>query len=109
MPSAGGRWSVRRTGAERASKVFDSKDQAVRYAGEIAKRDGSDLYIHRPDGLVHLKFTYTASNTPVTGKLTITYRDGPSSGLKRPKASDSLQPSKDRRVVTLHATSKGKK
>ncbi len=47
-----GRWSVRRTGAGRASKTFDSRDDAVVYARDHARRARTDLFVHRTDGTV---------------------------------------------------------
>ncbi len=52
-PSGG--WSVRQTGASRASKTFDSQAEAVRYGKETAKKERTELYIHRRDGTIRNK------------------------------------------------------
>ncbi|WP_210485578.1 DUF2188 domain-containing protein [Microvirga antarctica] len=61
IASPSGRWSVRLTGASRASKTFDSQAAAVKYAKESAKKDGTELYVHRRDGTVRNKDSYGAS------------------------------------------------
>jgi hypothetical protein len=51
-PTLDNRWSVRRSGASRASKIFDKKAEAVAYASILALREHTDLYIHGTDGMV---------------------------------------------------------
>jgi len=48
-----GRWSVRSAGAVRASRTFDSRQDAIAHARERARRQGTVLYIHGTDGRVH--------------------------------------------------------
>ncbi len=55
-------WSVRKGGATRASKIFKTKREAVAYGVKISKKQGAELYIHRRDGLVQNKRSF--SNTP---------------------------------------------
>jgi hypothetical protein len=55
--SSGG-WSVRRAGASRASRIFSTQADAVRYGTEIARRERTDLYVHRRDGTVEKKNSY---------------------------------------------------
>jgi hypothetical protein len=45
-------WSVRRYGANRATRVFDRQEDAVAFARELAKKEGTELYLHRRDGTV---------------------------------------------------------
>lgn len=45
-------WAVRKSGAFRASKVFDTRSDAIKYAKGRAQTDGTELYIHRRDGTV---------------------------------------------------------
>jgi hypothetical protein len=51
-PTLDNRWSVRRSGASRASRIFDKKAEAVAYAKTQALREHTDLYIHGKDGMV---------------------------------------------------------
>ena len=63
-PDQRGGWSVRRRGAERASKVFDTQGDAVAYAKDIAKRQGSNLYIHGKDGRIRSSDSYGSDPLP---------------------------------------------
>ncbi len=57
---AGG-WSVRRSGASRASAVFPSEEAAVVRARELAMREGAEPYVHRADGTVRERSSYSPS------------------------------------------------
>ena len=58
VPDRRGGWSVRRAGADRATRVFSTKGDAVAYARDLAKKAGSELYVHAKDGAVRDKETY---------------------------------------------------
>lgn len=58
IPSPKGGWSVRATGAERASKTFSTQGAAIRHGREIARKDGGELYIHRSDGTIRERSSY---------------------------------------------------
>ena len=47
-----GGWSVRRGGSVKATKTFDSKQDATRYAEELSKTQHTELVIHRDDGTI---------------------------------------------------------
>lgn len=68
--SADGKWAVRSTGAERASKKFDSQDQAIKHARTIARSASTGVYIHGADGRVLSKDSYAPSAT-LKGKSAI--------------------------------------
>lgn len=51
-PTLDNRWSVRKSGASRASRIFDKKTEAIAYAKIQALREHSALYIHGNDGMV---------------------------------------------------------
>ncbi len=61
-----GEWSVRASGASRASKNFDNKSEAITYARNRAKGDGAELYIHGRDGRILERNTY--GNSPFPSK-----------------------------------------
>jgi hypothetical protein len=67
MPT-GDRWGVRSTGADRSSKVFDTKELAVKYARDIAKNSQTDLYVHGKDGLVVSKNSYASKKPSENGQ-----------------------------------------
>lgn len=48
----GSGWALKNEGAQRAAKVFDTKESAITHAKVAAKRSGADLIIHAADGSV---------------------------------------------------------
>ena len=52
VPNPGGGWNVKKGGAEKASKHFDKKEDAVDYARQISKNQGTELVIHKKDGTI---------------------------------------------------------
>lgn len=57
IPSSGS-WAVRRTGAERATRLFATQGEAVKHARVIARKEHAALYIHKKDGTVLSKDSY---------------------------------------------------
>lgn len=51
VPNKGG-WSVKKSGAERASVNTDTKVDAVKMGRIISQRSGSELIIHGVDGKI---------------------------------------------------------
>jgi Uncharacterized protein conserved in bacteria (DUF2188) len=47
-----GQWAVRKGGASRATKLFESQADAIDFARDQAKKAQGVLYIHRFDGTV---------------------------------------------------------
>src|SRR5215217_5765699 len=58
VPAPGGGWSVRQSGASRASRVFADEAEAVRFGREAAQKDRTELYVHRQDGTIRRKLSY---------------------------------------------------
>lgn len=58
VPSPSGGWSVRKAGAERASRTFDNQNAAVNYAKAQAKKDNGDLYVHNKAGTIRDHMSY---------------------------------------------------
>ena len=56
LPNGEG-WSVRRTGASRASRVYKTQNEAIRAARGIAANQGTEVYIHERDGRIRAKET----------------------------------------------------
>lgn len=50
VPNPEGGWSVRRSGARRALKRFDTKEAAVSYAMKICEKTGEPLDIRKKEG-----------------------------------------------------------
>ena len=55
--TAGG-WSVRQTGASRATRTFEKQSDAVKYGRHMARQEGTDLYVHRRDGTIRHADSY---------------------------------------------------
>jgi hypothetical protein len=47
VPNSKGEWVVRRSGSARATRVFETRHGAVKYAKRLAQKSGAELYIHR--------------------------------------------------------------
>jgi hypothetical protein len=58
IPNPRGGWSVRHSGATRATRVFNRQEDAVKYARGIAKKENTELYVHRRDGTIREKDSY---------------------------------------------------
>lgn len=52
VPRADGGWAVRTAGALRALRRFDTQDEALRFAQDLARDGLADLYVHGRDGSV---------------------------------------------------------
>ena len=63
-----GGWSVRHTGAARATRVFDTQEDAVEFARDIARKERSDLYVHRRDGTIRERSSYGNDPFPARDK-----------------------------------------
>ncbi len=54
-------WAVKREGNERASSTHSTQKEAIESARELAK-ESDDIVIHRPDGTIRERVTYTGGN-----------------------------------------------
>jgi len=66
VPS-GGKWSVRRSGAVRASGVYETQGEAVDAARTIARNQRTELYIHGTDGRIRERNSYGSDPLPPKG------------------------------------------
>ena len=66
VPS-GGKWSVRRAGASRASSTYSTQAEAIEAARETAKNQRTELYIHGRDGRIRERNTYATDPFPPKG------------------------------------------
>jgi len=55
-------WAVKREGNERASTTHETQKTAIEGARNLAK-EGDDIVIHRPDGSIRNRVTYSGPNT----------------------------------------------
>jgi len=68
VPSGTGGWAVKNSGATRASRTFETQQQAVTYARDAAKKVGTELYIHGRDGSIKDKRSYGNDPLPPRDK-----------------------------------------
>ena len=66
VPTKGG-WAIKREGSPKATKVFDTQQEAIERGREIAKNQRSELLIHRRDGKIRKKNTYGRDPYPPKG------------------------------------------
>lgn len=59
-----GSWAVRKGGASRATKLFESQADAITFARGLAKKEHGELYVHRTDGTVRIRDSYGAETQP---------------------------------------------
>ena len=62
-----GGWAVKKSGSSRISRSFDRKEEAVRYGRELSKREQTELYIHKKDGLIQERNSYGKDPFPPKG------------------------------------------
>ena len=67
VPSSVG-WSVKKSGAVRASKIFDTKFKAIEYGREISKSEKTELYIHKKNGMIQDRNSYGNDPNPPKDK-----------------------------------------
>lgn len=67
VPNSHGGWSVRVSGATRASRVFYTQAEAMQYGRALAKKDGGVLYVHKHDGTVIGRESYGGDSSRPKG------------------------------------------
>jgi len=65
-PSSG--WSIKKSGASRASKTFTKKEDAVKYARKLARSSHSELIVHKRNGRIQSKDSYGKDPNPPKDK-----------------------------------------
>lgn len=64
----GGKWAVQGEGNARATKLFDTKAEAIDFGRAIAKRQGSELIVQGNNGLIQSKDSYGNDPNPPKDK-----------------------------------------
>lgn len=60
-------FAVKGAGNERATKVVPTQKEAIIIAREIAKNQGAELFIHRPNGQIRERDSYGKDPYPPQG------------------------------------------
>lgn len=63
----GDKWSVRKSGASKASGTYRTQAQAIEKATEIARNQKTELYIHGRDGRIRERNSYGNDAHPPRG------------------------------------------
>jgi len=66
VPHEGG-WAVRGAGSSRASSVHTTQSKAISAGREIARHQGSELFIHGRDGQIRERDSYGNDPFPPKG------------------------------------------
>lgn len=66
VPHTGG-WAVKGEGAARATETFDHKTAAVARAREIARNQGTELFVHGRDGKIESRDSHGHDPFPPKG------------------------------------------
>lgn len=67
VPRPKGEWAVRNSGASRATKVFETQKEAIKFGREAARKDGVEFYVHRKDGTIRERDSYGRDPHPPRG------------------------------------------
>ncbi|NKB31790.1 MAG: DUF2188 domain-containing protein [Pseudomonadales bacterium] len=62
-----GGWDVKKGGAGRASKHFDTKRKAIDWGRSVSKNQGSEFYIHGANGKIQQKDSHGNDDFPPKG------------------------------------------
>lgn len=62
-----GRWAVRKAGAGRVTRRFDTQREAIDAARELARNQKTELYIHGKDGRIRQRDSYGKDTFPPKG------------------------------------------
>jgi hypothetical protein len=57
-PNTTGGWSVRQSGASRASRNFETQKEAIEFGRRLARNESTELYVHRRDGTIRSRDSY---------------------------------------------------
>lgn len=63
----GDQWAVQGAGNSKATRVVPTQAEAVKIARDIARNQGSELFIHRPNGQIRDRDSYGNDPFPPKG------------------------------------------
>ena len=67
IPNPHGGWCVKRSGATRAVKRFDTKEDAVEYSRDLIMSQEVELFVHGKDGTIVARDSYGQDSHPPKG------------------------------------------
>ena len=63
----GNKWAVRKAGAEKVTRRFDTQQEAIEVARGIARNQGGEVFIHGRDGRIRERDSYGNDPFPPRG------------------------------------------
>ena len=63
----GDQWAVKGAGNSKATRVVPTQAEAVKIARDIARNQGAELFIHRPNGQIRDRDSYGNDPFPPKG------------------------------------------
>ena len=70
VPNMSGGWSVKKSGSNRATRNFKSRNDALHYGMKVAESQHSQLVVHRKDGRILNSKNYATQSNHPTGRKT---------------------------------------
>lgn len=67
VPNPKGGWDIKKGGADRASRHYDTKKEAEDAARKISQNQQTELYIHGKDGQIQRKDSHGGDPFPPKG------------------------------------------
>ncbi|MGI9038083.1 MAG: DUF2188 domain-containing protein [Gemmatimonadota bacterium] len=67
VPNSDGGWDVKRSGATRATRHFDTKADAVDVGREISRNQRTEFVVHRQDGTIQEKDSHGSDPRSIPG------------------------------------------
>ena len=67
VPRPNGEWAVRNSGAAKATKVFGTQADAIKFGRDAARKDRVEFYVHRKDGTIGERRSYGNDPHPPKG------------------------------------------
>ena len=68
VPNSGGGWDSKKNNVQRASKHFNTKEEAMQWSREKAKQEKSELIPHKKDGTIQNPNSYGKDPNPPRDK-----------------------------------------
>jgi len=68
VPNPSGGWSVKKGGAQKATKTFITKKEAEYFGRELAKNQKAELVVHKKDGKIQNPNSYGRDPHPPIDK-----------------------------------------
>ena len=62
-----GKWAVRKEGAERVTRRYNTQGEAIDAAREIARKQRSEVFVHGRDGRIRERSSYGNDPFPPKG------------------------------------------